>query len=141
LDHSGSGWGPIKSSCERGNEPSGSVKRWEYLECLYNWQLPKKGSAPWVSEWVSESVIRRNINRHRLQWTWRIVRNVRNLVLTGGILTNIRSLFSNIWNVIIVTMHCIHPFRLWNKPLRWTVTPSCEKFLWDTRGWGEKATR
>jgi hypothetical protein len=31
-----------------GNEPSGSIKCWEFLEWLHNWQLLKKGSAPWV---------------------------------------------------------------------------------------------
>jgi hypothetical protein len=31
--------------CEHGNEPSGSIKCWEFLE-LHNWQLLKKGSAP-----------------------------------------------------------------------------------------------
>jgi hypothetical protein len=46
LDRSGSGLGPVESSCERGNEPSGSIKRWEVLEWLHNWQLLKKGSAP-----------------------------------------------------------------------------------------------
>jgi hypothetical protein len=29
-----------------GNEPSGSIKRWEVLEWLHNWQLLKKGLAP-----------------------------------------------------------------------------------------------
>jgi hypothetical protein len=32
LDRSGSGYGPVEGSCERGNEPSGSIKRWEVLE-------------------------------------------------------------------------------------------------------------
>jgi hypothetical protein len=32
-------------TCERGNEPSGSIKRWEVLEWLHNWQLLKIGSA------------------------------------------------------------------------------------------------
>jgi hypothetical protein len=27
-------------------KPSGSIKRWEVLEWLHNWQLLKKGSAP-----------------------------------------------------------------------------------------------
>jgi hypothetical protein len=40
----------VEGSCERGNEPSGSIKRWEVLEWLHNWQLLKKGSAPRVSE-------------------------------------------------------------------------------------------
>jgi hypothetical protein len=46
LDQSGSGQGSVKGSFERGNEPSGSVKRWEILEWLHNWQLLKKSSAP-----------------------------------------------------------------------------------------------
>jgi hypothetical protein len=29
-----------------GNEPSGSIKRWEVLEWLHNWQLLKKASTP-----------------------------------------------------------------------------------------------
>jgi hypothetical protein len=32
--------------CEHGNGPSGSIKSWEVLELLHNWQLLKKGSAP-----------------------------------------------------------------------------------------------
>jgi hypothetical protein len=40
----------VEGSCERGNEPSGSIKRWEVLEWLHNLQLLKKGSAPRVSE-------------------------------------------------------------------------------------------
>jgi hypothetical protein len=32
--------------CEHGDEPPGSIKCWEVLEQLYNWQLLKKGSAP-----------------------------------------------------------------------------------------------
>jgi hypothetical protein len=35
-----------QGSCERGNEASDSIKRWEVLEWLHNWQLLKKGSAP-----------------------------------------------------------------------------------------------
>jgi hypothetical protein len=31
LNRSGSGQGPVESSCECGNEPSGSIKRWEVL--------------------------------------------------------------------------------------------------------------
>jgi hypothetical protein len=40
----------VEGSCEHGNEPSGCIKCWEFLECLRNWQLLKKGSAPRVSE-------------------------------------------------------------------------------------------
>jgi hypothetical protein len=36
----------VEGSCERGNEPSGSIKCWEVLERLRNWQLLKKGPAP-----------------------------------------------------------------------------------------------
>jgi hypothetical protein len=42
----------VEGSCEHGNEPSGSIKCWEFLEWLHNWQLLKKSSAPWVSEEV-----------------------------------------------------------------------------------------
>jgi hypothetical protein len=34
------------SSCEHGDEPSGSLKCWEVPEWLHNWQLLRKGSAP-----------------------------------------------------------------------------------------------
>jgi hypothetical protein len=43
----------VEGSCKRGDEPPGSIKCWEVLELLHNKQLLKKGSAPWVSEWVS----------------------------------------------------------------------------------------
>jgi hypothetical protein len=46
LNRYGSGEGPVEGSCERGNELSGSIKRWEVLEWLHNWQLLKKDSAP-----------------------------------------------------------------------------------------------
>jgi hypothetical protein len=35
----------VEGSCD--NESSGSIKRWEILEQLSDWQLPKKDSAPW----------------------------------------------------------------------------------------------
>jgi hypothetical protein len=38
--------GTVEGSCQHGNEPSGSIKCWEFLESLHNWQLLKKGSAP-----------------------------------------------------------------------------------------------
>jgi hypothetical protein len=44
----------VEGSCEHGNKPSASIKCWEFLEWLHNGQLLKKGSAPWVSEWLSE---------------------------------------------------------------------------------------
>jgi hypothetical protein len=46
------GWIGLVGSCEHGNEPSGSIKCWEVLQWLHNWRLLKKGSAPWMSEWV-----------------------------------------------------------------------------------------
>jgi hypothetical protein len=45
LDRSSSGQGRVEGSYEHGNEPSGSLKCWEVLEWLHNWQLLKKGSA------------------------------------------------------------------------------------------------
>jgi hypothetical protein len=54
LDWSGSELGSVEGSCEHGNEPTGSIKCWDVLEWLHNWQLLKKGPAPWVSEWVCE---------------------------------------------------------------------------------------
>jgi hypothetical protein len=36
----------MAGSCEHGNETSGSIKCWEVIESLHNWQLLKKGSAP-----------------------------------------------------------------------------------------------
>jgi hypothetical protein len=37
----------VEGSCEHDNEPSGSIKRWEFLEWLSDGRLLKKGSAPW----------------------------------------------------------------------------------------------
>jgi hypothetical protein len=45
LDRPGSGYRSVEGSYEHGNEPSGSLKCWEVLEQLRNWQLVKKGSA------------------------------------------------------------------------------------------------
>jgi hypothetical protein len=36
----------VEGSGEHGNEPLGSIKCWEVLEQLHNFQLLKKGSAP-----------------------------------------------------------------------------------------------
>jgi hypothetical protein len=49
----------VEGFCEHGNEPSGSIKYWEFLEWLHNWQLLMKGSAPCVSELspLSHSVV------------------------------------------------------------------------------------
>jgi len=37
----------LADACECGNEPSGSVKRWEFLDWLQTIKLLKKDSAPW----------------------------------------------------------------------------------------------
>jgi hypothetical protein len=34
-------------SYEHGNEPSGSIKLWEIVECLNDWRLLKKDSVLW----------------------------------------------------------------------------------------------
>jgi hypothetical protein len=51
IDVIGIGWDgmgtiDLAGSCEHGNEPSGSIKCWQVLEWLHNWQLLKMGSAP-----------------------------------------------------------------------------------------------
>jgi hypothetical protein len=38
----------VESSCEHGNEPSGSIKFWENLEHLSYWELLKKHSSPYI---------------------------------------------------------------------------------------------
>jgi hypothetical protein len=43
FDWCGSGYEPVEGSCEHGNESSSSIKCWEVLEWLHNWQLLKKG--------------------------------------------------------------------------------------------------
>jgi hypothetical protein len=43
LNWSGSGLGLVEGSCERCNEPSGSIKWWEVLEWLQNWPALKTG--------------------------------------------------------------------------------------------------
>jgi hypothetical protein len=47
LDPSGSGYRPVKGSCEHGNEPSDSIKFWEFVVWLSNCRLLKKDSLPW----------------------------------------------------------------------------------------------
>jgi hypothetical protein len=37
----------VEGPYEHSNDPSGSIKCWEILEQLSDWQLLKKGSAPW----------------------------------------------------------------------------------------------
>jgi hypothetical protein len=38
----------VEGSCEHGNEPSVSIKRWEILEWLNDRWLLKKDSVPWM---------------------------------------------------------------------------------------------
>jgi hypothetical protein len=38
--------GPVKGSSQDGDEQLGSLKCWEVLEWLHNWQVLRKGSAP-----------------------------------------------------------------------------------------------
>ena len=47
LDRSGSGQGQVADTCKYGNEPSGSIKRGEFLDWLRTGQLLTKDSAPW----------------------------------------------------------------------------------------------
>jgi hypothetical protein len=51
LDASGSGYEPVGGCCEHGNEPepAGSIKGGEFLDLLSDYQLVKKGCAPWSS--------------------------------------------------------------------------------------------
>jgi hypothetical protein len=48
----------VEGSCQRRNEPSGSIKSWEVLKWLHDWRLLKKGSAPRVSEWYRTTSLR-----------------------------------------------------------------------------------
>ena len=47
VDRSSPGQGEVAGCCECGNEPSGSIKRGEFLEQLRKCQLLRKDSAPW----------------------------------------------------------------------------------------------
>jgi hypothetical protein len=47
LDSSGSGQGPVKSSCEPGNELSGSITFWKFFGYLCDWRFLKKDSDSW----------------------------------------------------------------------------------------------
>jgi hypothetical protein len=49
----GMAWIGLAQDREHGNKPSGSIKRWEVLEWLNNWQLRKKGSGPGSQLYVS----------------------------------------------------------------------------------------
>jgi hypothetical protein len=44
LDSRSSGQRPMAGSCEHGNEPSGSIKCWEFLSWLTSYQLLKRKS-------------------------------------------------------------------------------------------------
>jgi hypothetical protein len=46
VDESGSEGKPTATSREHSNEPSGSVKSWEFLEWLSNYWLLRKHSVP-----------------------------------------------------------------------------------------------
>jgi hypothetical protein len=39
LDSAGSGWGPVASFCEHGNEPSGSIRKQDFFDKLCDNQL------------------------------------------------------------------------------------------------------
>jgi hypothetical protein len=41
----------VEGSCEHGNETSVSIKFWEVLEQLHNWQLLKRAQVQGVSNW------------------------------------------------------------------------------------------
>jgi hypothetical protein len=44
LDSSGLKWRQVAGSCEHDNEPSGSVRHWEFLEWMSNCWLFRKDS-------------------------------------------------------------------------------------------------
>jgi hypothetical protein len=46
IEWGGMDWIILVQDKDYGNEPSGSIKCWEVLEWLHNWQLLEKGSAP-----------------------------------------------------------------------------------------------
>jgi hypothetical protein len=49
VDLIGSELDPVASSCERDNEPLGSMKGWEFLHLLIHCYIPKKDDfAPWT---------------------------------------------------------------------------------------------
>jgi hypothetical protein len=50
LDRSGSGL-PVEGSCERGNEPSGSIKCWNILSSCTISGFSRRAQLRWVSEW------------------------------------------------------------------------------------------
>jgi hypothetical protein len=88
----------VEDSCEHGNEHSGSIKCWEFLEWLHNWWLLKKGSALRVSEATQcrYRLILRFCNEifqlqslHGVEWYGRIWRQLhyRDYVASNGWMT------------------------------------------------------
>jgi hypothetical protein len=71
LDRSGSGYGTVKGSCEHGDEPLDSIKCWEVLEWLHNWQLLKKGTVYTVcrTPWTGDQAVARPQPTHRTAQT------------------------------------------------------------------------
>ena len=55
LDWAGPGQRQMANACKCGNEPSGSVKCWEFIDQLQTGWLLKKDSAPWSEYGVSEA--------------------------------------------------------------------------------------
>jgi hypothetical protein len=47
LDSSGSGQGPVATSYEHGNEPSGYIQGEEFLNQMSDYRLLRKDSGPW----------------------------------------------------------------------------------------------
>jgi hypothetical protein len=47
----------VEGSCEHGNETSGSIKCWEVLEWLHNWQLLKSKFVVDAGYYVTEFMV------------------------------------------------------------------------------------
>jgi len=47
LDSSGLGYGLLAGCCEHGNEPSGCIICWEFLDDVTDYKLLKNDSAAW----------------------------------------------------------------------------------------------
>jgi hypothetical protein len=60
----------VEGSCEHGIESSGSIKCWEVLERLNNWRLLKKGSAPWMNEWLFLRCAILDLRYLQCWWKW-----------------------------------------------------------------------
>jgi hypothetical protein len=67
----------VEGSCEHDIEPLGSIKFWEFLKWRHNWRHFKKGSPPWLSEWVSERVLKNigNMLVEMLLTSWKMFCN------------------------------------------------------------------